>query len=104
MLVFSSRVRLHTGEEQHLPLLDFHCPASDQNKDLAALAAELIDTGGGFLLQSGDSYHFYGKQLLDGRALVRFLARPGTAARAGHRSGLDRPSIDRGGLCATGLE
>jgi hypothetical protein len=73
MLVFSSRVRLHTGEEQHLPLLDFHCPASDQNKDLAALAAELIDTGGGFLLQSGDSYHFYGKQLLDGRALVRFL-------------------------------
>jgi len=73
MLVFSSRVRLHTGEERHIPLLDLHCPASEQNEELGALAVELMDVGGGFLLQSGESYHFYGKELLDGRALVRFL-------------------------------
>src|SRR5579862_909535 len=73
MLVFSSRVRLHTGEERHLPLLDLHCPASEQNEELAALTTELMDIRGGFLLQSGDSYHFYGKELLDSRALVQFL-------------------------------
>jgi hypothetical protein len=73
MLVFSSQVRLHTGEERHLPLLDLHCPVSEQNEELATSASELMDIGGGFLLQSGDSYHFYGRQLLDGRALVRFL-------------------------------
>ncbi len=32
-----------------------------------------MGVGGGFLLQSGESYHFYGKGLLDDRALVRFL-------------------------------
>jgi hypothetical protein len=75
MLVFSSRVSIHGGESRHIPLLDFHCPATPKNEELAALAAELLDIGGGFLLESGESYHFYGNALLDDAGLVDFLGR-----------------------------
>ena len=75
MLVFSSRVVLRNGEIRHIPMLDFHCPASSKNEELAVLAAGLLDTGGGFLLESGDSYHFYGRVLFDEATLVSFLGR-----------------------------
>jgi hypothetical protein len=75
MLVFSSRVILRNGEIRHIPMLDFHCPATAKNEELAELAAGLLDTGGGFLLESGDSYHFYGRALFDEEALVSFLGR-----------------------------
>ena len=75
MLVFSSRVLLHGGESRHFPMLDFHCPATPENEELAALAAGLLDIGGGFLLESGDSYHFYGSTLLDELGLISFLGR-----------------------------
>jgi hypothetical protein len=75
MLVFSSRVVLHDEEIRHIPMLDFHCPVSPENEDLAGSIIDLLDTSGGFLLNSGDSYHFYGKALFDEKMLVGFLAR-----------------------------
>ena len=75
MLVFRSRVLVHGGESRHIPMLDFHCPATPENEELAALVAGLLDVGGGFLLESGDSYHFYGNALLDDAGLVGFLGR-----------------------------
>jgi hypothetical protein len=76
MLALSSLVRLKNGEMRHIPMLDFHCAASDAN-ELLALAALKALTGQspGFLVQSGKSYHYYGLELLSSVELPKFLAR-----------------------------
>jgi len=75
MLVLSSRVRLANGSDRHIPMLDFHCPASARGDELVVQTAKLIYPAGGYVLRSGQSYHFYGKSLLSETGLFRFLAR-----------------------------
>jgi hypothetical protein len=73
MLVLSSRVELRTGECRHIPMMDFHVPPTPQNKELTIHIAKALDPKGGYILNSGKSYHFYGKSLLDARGLPAFL-------------------------------
>jgi hypothetical protein len=75
VLVVSSRVRLMNGEYHHIPMLDFHCPASMENQIVASRVASLIDGSGGYLLRSGRSYHYYGKALIAETKLPEFLGR-----------------------------
>jgi hypothetical protein len=75
MVVLSSLVRLENGERKHIPFVDFHCPVSAANEDLCGHAASLLDPDGGYLLESGESYHFYGKSLLSEVNLYVFLGR-----------------------------
>src|ERR1041385_1222374 len=63
-IAFSSKVVLNTGEERHLPLLDFHCANNAANLSLSCAVIQLLEIGPGYLLESGDSYHFYGSALL----------------------------------------
>jgi hypothetical protein len=74
-VVLSSRVELHSGKKQHIPMVDLHIPAGDSNLKLATAVGALFHTQGGYLLDSGQSYHFYGKRLLEESELASFLGR-----------------------------
>jgi hypothetical protein len=70
--VLSSRVKLHNGRTAHLPLMDFSLPPSPANDKVVEQI--IIRLGQhGYLLNSGNSYHFYGGLLLDDRGYRRFL-------------------------------
>jgi len=75
ILVVRSRVRLHSGEYSHIPMLDFHCPSGAANQEICAQVAQLLLPSGGYLLDSGQSYHFYGKSLIRERDFFTFLGR-----------------------------
>ena len=75
IVALNSRVCVSTQETKHIPMLDFHCPSSESNQELATAIAKMLDPHGGFLLSSGNSYHFYGKSLIGENELNRFLGR-----------------------------
>jgi hypothetical protein len=75
LLAVSSLVELHDGSHCHVPMLDFHCPASPENLGLVKCVVTQLGIGGGFILESGESYHFYGLRLLKERELTAFLGR-----------------------------
>lgn len=70
MLIFSSRVITRAGE-MHVPMLDFKIP-QDANNDRTANEVGAF-LGGGTLLSSGSSYHFYGARLLNTGSFERWL-------------------------------
>jgi hypothetical protein len=72
-IALSSKVELAGGEERHIPLLDFHCPNTPNNLVLASEVIYQLDIGGGYLLESGDSYHFYGITLFTKDDFIRFM-------------------------------
>lgn len=71
----SSKVRDFEGVEWHLALLDFHCDVSSQNESLAALICQNLMPSGYFLIDSGDSYHACGIELLAPMGRIRMLAK-----------------------------
>jgi hypothetical protein len=75
VLVLRSRIHTKSGGYRHIPMLDFHCPNSQLNRQLAARISVMVDPKGGFLLDSGNSFHFYGKSLLSEAELSSFLGR-----------------------------
>ncbi|HYF29745.1 MAG TPA: hypothetical protein VD993_01355 [Chitinophagaceae bacterium] len=71
-LVINSNITMTNGHRKHLPLLDFHIPVGKENEDLCK--AILVELGlKGFLLNSGKSYHFYGKELVDHEQMQTIL-------------------------------
>jgi len=70
MLVVTSRVRTDAGAA-HIPMLDFKVPSCERNTSVVDLIAHRV--GGGFLLDSGSSYHFYGDRLLSDHQLREWL-------------------------------
>lgn len=75
VLVVSSRARLNDGTFLHLPMIDFRCPISNANQEMSARVAQLLNPLGGYLLKSGQSYHFYGKGLVPEAEFSSFLGR-----------------------------
>jgi hypothetical protein len=49
---------------KHIPMLDFKCEVSDRNSKIIETFLKKINQPG-YLLNSGNSYHFYGKQLMN---------------------------------------
>jgi hypothetical protein len=73
MLVFSSRVITSNGQYMHVPMMDFKVPKSPSNLEVAhAVGARL---GGGWILDSGSSYHLYGRGLLTELEFSQWLLR-----------------------------
>jgi hypothetical protein len=72
--VLSSAIEMEDGSRQHLPMLDFHSPASEANLPLVTAAASQLHAHG-FILKSGKSYHFYGGSLLSEAQNIDHLAR-----------------------------
>jgi hypothetical protein len=74
-LAFSSRVILKSGQQAHLPLLDFRCPPSAANASSIKRAVAAMGQNEGALVESGRSYHFYGFGPLDQSAWLSFVGR-----------------------------
>ena len=73
ILAISSEVEVAREDEaRHIPLLDFS--AIPTRHSLSLVKRVIGDRGmSGFLLESGRSFHFYGRNLLTDAGLVRFL-------------------------------
>src|SRR5208282_912323 len=74
MLALSSRVLTKRREVLHLPMLDFHCPASRENEVLVKAVIGEIGLEG-YIAKSGASYHFYGCTLVDEQSLITILGK-----------------------------
>jgi hypothetical protein len=74
VLALSSKVQCSDSTFKHVPMLDFHCQASKGNDGLVASVAKALGTAG-YMAHSGQSYHFYGTELLSIDELVDFLSR-----------------------------
>jgi hypothetical protein len=78
-LAVDSRVQTLSNERQFIPMLDFVCEKSEDNKRfLVELLSDLnrrvdIDIAGGFLLESYNSYHYYGGSPLSLDKWTRFI-------------------------------
>jgi hypothetical protein len=74
VLALSSNVQCSDGQLRHFPMLDFHCKMSTRNDLLVKRVAEALGIRG-YLAHSGQSYHFYGAELLTEDQLISFLSR-----------------------------
>lgn len=74
-LAVLSIVECADGSRAHIPMLDFHIPPSDHGLAIVTSALNHAKAGKGYILASGKSYHFYGDDLLDERALLELLGR-----------------------------
>jgi hypothetical protein len=55
-----SRVRMHSGQTAHLPMLDLQCSVSNENERVILAAMRILGEQRGALATSGRSYHYYG--------------------------------------------
>lgn len=53
-----SSVLMKDKEVNHIPMLDFHIPVSDINLNIVENVCILLNLNPGFILNSGESYHF----------------------------------------------
>lgn len=67
-----SEVRLKNAEFSHIPLLDFHCPSS-QNLSIVVQVCTQLFEGRFFVLEIGESYHAYGSSLVSAAELLYFV-------------------------------
>jgi len=72
---FLSEVKLKSGELLHFVFLDFHCEVSGENTKLVSAICSRLLSGGFLLLDSGDSYHAWGTQLVSSSERVKLLSR-----------------------------
>lgn len=59
----------------HLPMLDFHISISHKNTKMIMQICRQLGLNKGFILNSGNSYHFIGKQLITEDKLIDTLSR-----------------------------
>jgi hypothetical protein len=71
----SSKVTLSDGSIGHLPMIDFRCEPSDDNLRAVTDVARAIGERSGAFLNSGNSYHYYGLNVLGERDWVAFLGK-----------------------------
>lgn len=73
VLAASSKVKLKDGTLAHLPMIDFKCAPTQQNVDMAYDAFKKIGRTDGVLLNSGNSFHYYGETLMNETEWRAFL-------------------------------
>src|SRR5438552_7319791 len=74
-LAFGSQVILRDGQRVHIPLLDFQSSQSRPNLQRLTLAMRRLESNGGVILRSQNSYHFYGLSCLSDRLWRQFVGR-----------------------------
>ena len=70
-----SKVKLENNKYGHIPMMDFELNKSARN--LAILIERLRKCGisDGWILETGDSYHYYGSRILSEREWIDFMAK-----------------------------
>lgn len=74
-LGINSLVRDSEGRLMHIPLMDFHLPVSEQGHEIVKRIVENMGMKSGYILNSGNSYHFIGDCLISENELMNFLSR-----------------------------
>jgi len=74
-LAFLSEVVCSDGSLRHLPMADFHAFKSATNQRIVEAVAERLFPKGAMLLESGESYHAYGTELLSEGEFRVFLGK-----------------------------
>ena len=59
-IALCSKVIMASGEELHLPLIDFHIPFFETNVRVVVSVCSMLGLYDGWILNSGESYHFIG--------------------------------------------
>ncbi len=75
MIGLCSLVELPRKKFLHIPMLDFHCLPKKENLMLVKSSLEMIGEKDGMILNSGRSYHYYGRELKTQEEWVDFLGR-----------------------------
>ena len=73
-LAFISQVHLSNGYK-HLPLIDFHIKPSVVNQKTVEVVLNKLELNAGYLINSGKSYHFISKKLVNQNELEVLLAK-----------------------------
>jgi hypothetical protein len=74
-LDLTSTVRTRQGELAQLPLLDFRLKASPNHESVAAAISRRIVGDIGYLLESGESYHFIGLRPQSADSWIKMMGR-----------------------------
>ena len=74
-LAVSSLVILQDGQKAHIPMFDFHIPVSTSNFKVVQTVCLLLGLKHGFILNSGESYHYIGKEAVAWDELYILLAK-----------------------------
>jgi hypothetical protein len=75
VFAIASKCSLIDGTEAHLPMMDFRIKPNPHSLEVLATAMKSISPIGGAVLQSKNSYHFYGVELLDAHDWSKFLGK-----------------------------
>ena len=70
----ASKCTLRNGREAHIPMMDFALK-SPEGREAVVATMKGISPGGGIVLQTENSYHFYGTELLDLEEWLKFLGK-----------------------------
>jgi len=70
-----SEISLVDGSVGHIPMLDFHCRTCENNLKLVSAVSKRLFHGGGFVLESGESYHGIGLEIVSAEKFIDFLSR-----------------------------
>ncbi len=73
-LALSSKIKMKDNTICHLPMIDFHVPYSETNQDLIEDVLTELALVSGYIINSGQSFHFIGNQLFDDSKYYNFLA------------------------------
>ena len=74
-LACCSRVQMKDKSIRHLPMLDFHIPVSDMNFKVVQEVCLTIGLHNGYLLNSGESYHYLANFTVEWDELFLLLAK-----------------------------
>lgn len=71
----NSQVILPNGGKAHIPLIDFHIPLNRNNEFIVEEVIRILNLGTGYILNSGESYHYIGSQILTWDSLLTLLSK-----------------------------
>lgn len=63
------------GGNFHIPMMDFHVPSSDEGLKFVIAGLHAANAPDGVILNSGNSYHYYGNALLLASGWIEFMTR-----------------------------
>lgn len=70
-----SSVIMKNKQTRHIPMLDFHIPICDTNLEIVEHVCKILNLGSGYILNSGESYHFISLHILSWDELYCILSR-----------------------------
>ncbi len=64
-IAFNSKIILSNMETKHIPLFDFHIPVNNTNLNIIKTVLKELNIKSGYIVNSGESYHFIGNYYID---------------------------------------